>query len=139
MTKGIDISHWNNILNYDRVAADPAVNFIILKAGGSDKGFYRDPVFLRNYEAFHDDRKIPCGCYYYVGRMCIDRDSGINDAHKLLDIIAGLQFEYPVYIDLESTSPKAPITYSLKGLISLTITEAVTHMGSSTHMSNHVK
>lgn len=106
MTRGIDISHWNNILNYDRVAADPAVDFIILKAGGSDKGFYRDPVFMRNYSAFHDDRQIPCGCYYYVGRMCIDRESGINDAHKLLDIIAGLQFEYPVYIDLESTSPK---------------------------------
>lgn len=103
---GIDISHWNSILNFDKVANDPGVDFIILKAGGSDKGFYRDPVFERNYIAFHHERDIPCGCYYYVGRMCIDKESGRRDAHHLLEIIAGLTFEYPIYIDLESTSPK---------------------------------
>lgn len=101
---GVDISHWNSILNYDKLAH--SIDFCILKAGGSDKGFYMDPVFMKNYMALHQDRDIPCGCYYYVGRMCIDKESGERDAYKLIDIIAGLSFEYPIYIDLESTSPK---------------------------------
>lgn len=101
---GIDISHWNKIQNYDRIA--DSVDFVILKVGGSDKGFYMDREFKPNYIALHDERNVPCGGYYFVGRNCTDKKSGENDAYKFIDMINGLKFEYPVYIDLESTSPK---------------------------------
>lgn len=104
MKKGIDISHWNRIINFDKLAA--AIDFCIIKAGGSDKGFYMDPQFIRNYTALHLERDVPVGAYYYVGRLCIDRESGIRDAYKMIDIISGLTFDYPIFIDLESTSPK---------------------------------
>lgn len=104
MKQGIDISHWNRIINFDRIAKQ--IDFCIIKAGGSDKGFYRDSTFLRNYQALHDERGIPCGAYYYVGRNCITPEAGCADAHRFIEILAGMPFEYPVYIDLESTSPK---------------------------------
>lgn len=101
---GIDISHWNKIQNYDKLAQ--SVDFIIMKVGGSDKGFYMDKEFMQNYIALHHERDIPCGAYYFVGRNCTDKKAGENDAYKFLDMISGLTFEYPVYIDLEATSPK---------------------------------
>lgn len=112
---GIDISHWNKIINYDRIAQ--SVDFIILKVGGSDKGFYMDREFMKNYIALHHERDIPCGAYYFVGRNCIDRKSGETDAYKMLDMISGLTFEYPIYIDLEATSPKHKVgaTEACKG------------------------
>lgn len=102
--RGIDISHWNKVINFDRASGD--IDFVILKAGGSDKGFYKDSTFEKYYHEFHDVRGIPTGAYYFVGRLCIDYQSGVNDALKMLDLIKGKKFEYPIYIDLESTSPK---------------------------------
>lgn len=101
---GIDISHWNKVINFDRASGD--IDFVILKAGGSDKGFYTDNTFEKYYHEFHEIRQIPTGAYYFVGRMCIDYKSGVADAIRMLDIINGKKFEFPIYIDLESTSPK---------------------------------
>lgn len=101
---GIDISHWNRIINYELIAKQ--IDFCIIKAGGSDKGFYTDHEFMHNYKALHDDYNVACGVYYFVGRLCIDEYAGRRDAEKLLNIIDGLKFEYPIYIDLESTSSK---------------------------------
>ena len=101
---GIDLSHWNKIINYDIVSRQ--VDFIILKAGGSDKGFYKDSTFEKCYDEFYEQRGVPVGAYYFVGRLCIDYRSGVQDAVRMLDIIKDMHFEYPIYIDLEATSPK---------------------------------
>lgn len=104
MKLGADLSHWNKVLNFDWIARE--IDFVILKAGGSDKGFYRDSTFLRNYQMLHDERDIPCGAYYFVGRNCTSAEAGRADAERFLDILEDMPFEYPVYIDLEATSPK---------------------------------
>lgn len=102
--KGIDISHWNKVLNFERASGD--IDFVIIKAGGSDKGFYTDNCFEKYYHEFHDVYQIPTGSYYFVGRLCISYADGVADAHRMLEIIKDKKFEYPIYIDLESTSPK---------------------------------
>lgn len=114
MKQGIDISHWNKIINYEKVAS--RIDFAILKAGGSDKGFYTDPTFYKNVEQFRQ-YDIPIGAYYYVGRLCTSYADGVADAERFMKIISGITFEYPVYIDLESTSPKhiAGATEACKG------------------------
>lgn len=104
MKLGADLSHWNKVLNFDWIVRE--IDFVILKAGGSDKGFYRDSTFLRNYQMLHDERDIPCGAYYFVGRNCTSAEAGRADAERFLDILEDMPFEYPVYIDLEATSPK---------------------------------
>lgn len=103
MVQGVDLSHWNKILNYDVLAGQ--IDFVIIKAGGSDKGFYKDKCFEEFYREFKK-RNIPIGAYYYVGRLCISYEDGWKDAERMLEICKGKNFELPLYIDLESTSPK---------------------------------
>lgn len=103
--RGIDVSRWQKNINWNLVK-ESGVSFAILKAGGSDEGFYTDPTFETNY-AGAKAAGIPVGAYYYVGPLCTSKEAGIADAKRFLEIIKGKTFEYPVYIDLESTEPPA--------------------------------
>lgn len=102
MLRGIDISHWNKIKSFAAMKENN-IDFVILKAGGSDKGFYTDSKFEENYKKAkaHD---LFIGAYYFVGENCTSYEDGYADAMRFYDIIKGKQFEMPVYIDLESTS-----------------------------------
>ena len=104
MIKGIDVSRFQGLIYWDKVVAD-SIGFAIIKAGGSDDGFYTDSAFERNYSGAKA-AGLPVGAYYYVGRLCISRADGIADAKRFLAMLEGKQFEYPVYIDLEETDPK---------------------------------
>lgn len=108
MRKGIDISHWQGIIDWTAVKKD-GVEFAIIKAGGSDKGFYKDSKFEKNYNNAKA-AGIKVGAYYFVGKTCKSYEDGAADAKRFIDIIAGKQFEYPVYIDFE-----APDTSNKKG------------------------
>ena len=101
--KGIDVSRHQKSINWAQVKAS-GISFAILKAGGSDEGFYTDSTFEGNYAAAKA-AGIPVGAYYFVGTRCISREDGIADAKRFLKMIEGKTFEYPVYIDLEATSP----------------------------------
>lgn len=103
---GIDISHWNNIYSALYIANE--VDFVILKAGGSDgKGGkqYKDQCFDNYYQELKK-YGVPLGAYYFVGRFCITPEKGKEDAQHFLTLLKGKKFEYPVICDLESTSPK---------------------------------
>ena len=102
--KGIDVSHYQEKINWEQVKTG-GIEFAIIKAGGSDDGFYTDHTFETNYTGAKA-AGIPIGAYYIVGPLCISREDGIADAKRFIEIIKGKTFEYPVYIDLEVTSPK---------------------------------
>lgn len=101
---GIDISHWQGIIDFNKVKKS-GVDFIIIKAGGSDKGFYKDSKF-ETYYAQAKNLGFKIGSYYFVGKGCISAKDGAADAERFLNIIKGKTFEYPVYIDIETT-PKS--------------------------------
>lgn len=101
--KGIDVYRGQGNIDWSSVR-DSGIQFVILKAGGSDDGFYTDAAFERNY-AGAKAAGIAVGAYYYVGRNCTSKADGIADAKRFAKIIEGKQFEFPVYIDLEATSP----------------------------------
>lgn len=105
MKNGIDVSRWQGQIDWSAVK-NSGIEFAILKAGGSDSGFYTDPNFEKNYMNAKAVG-MPVGAYYYVGSGCTSKADGIADANRFLDIIRGKTFEYPVYIDLEATSPNA--------------------------------
>ena len=100
---GIDLSRWNKVVDYDTLAG--CIDFAIIKAGGSDKGLYKDPTFIRNYNELHS-RGVPLGAYYFVGRRFLTTADAIADAERFLDYIGEREFEYPLYLDLESTDPQ---------------------------------
>lgn len=97
---GCDLSHWNWINSFETVA--DSVDFVILKAGGSDKGFYKDSTFYNRYDGFHA-YNIPVGAYYFVGEKFTSSADGIADAMRFIDIIGDRKLEYPAILDLEAT------------------------------------
>lgn len=109
MVKGIDVSHWQGDINWSKVAKSGLVDFAILKAGGSDDGFYTDSKFEKNYREAKQ-HGIPVGAYYIVGPRCQSATDGKYDAVRFLQIIAGKKFEYPVVMDFE-----LPPTWSKDG------------------------
>lgn len=102
---GIDVSVWQDVINWEKASKDKHVDFAILKAGGSDSGFYKDKYFERNYSEAKK-HNVPVGCYYFVGKNFISEKDGIADAKRFLEIIKNKQFEYPVVLDVESTDIK---------------------------------
>ena len=105
MKKGIDVSVHQGDIDWKTVK-NSGITFAIIKAGGSDAGFYKDSKFEKNYTNAKAVG-MPVGAYYYVGSGCTSKADGIADAKRFLEIIKGKTFEYPVYIDLEATSPSA--------------------------------
>ena len=49
MIKGIDVSRWQGNIDFNKVKTS-GVNFVIVKAGGSDAGFYTDSKFKTNVQ-----------------------------------------------------------------------------------------
>ena len=43
MIRGIDISHWQGDIDFNKVK-NAEIDFCIIKAGGSDAGFYTDKI-----------------------------------------------------------------------------------------------
>ena len=103
MKKGIDVSRWQGDIDWTKVR-EAGIEFVIIKAGGSDDGFYTDSKFEKNYKGAKE-AGISVGAYYIVGSKCVSRIDGVSDANRFINIIKGKQFDYPVYIDLELTSP----------------------------------
>ena len=101
MIRGIDISHWNGSIDFNRVKAS-GIDFVIIKAGGSDYGFYTDKMFKTNYEKAKA-AGLNVGAYYFVGKKFLGAQAGVADAMRFWHIINGMQFEYPVFLDLETT------------------------------------
>lgn len=112
---GIDVSHWQNRIDWNKVRHD-GINFAIIKAGGSDDGFYKDSFFDINY-ANAKRVGMNVGAYYIVGKDCKSYNSGVSDAYRFINIIQDKQFEFPVYIDFEipDTSNKAGNTRACIG------------------------
>lgn len=98
--KGIDVSHWQGNIDWQRVAQS-GVQFAIIKAGGSDAGRYRDSSFERNYQGAKA-AGLKVGCYYFNGKGCTSAAAGVADAQHFLTLISGKTFEYPCYSDLEA-------------------------------------
>lgn len=108
--KGIDVSHWQGAIDWEKVKK-AGIQFAIIKAGGSDAGFYTDSKWEKNYKGAKATG-IPVGAYYFVGKDCVTAAAGKADAERFIAILKGKQLEYPVYIDCETqpASKKAGIT-----------------------------
>lgn len=98
---GIDVSRWQGEIDFNRVKKN-GIDFVIIKAGGSDAGFYTDRYFESNYRKAKE-AGLFVGAYYFVGRKFLSAADGVADAKRFLKMLEGKQFEYPVVLDIEST------------------------------------
>lgn len=107
--KGIDVSGSQGVIDWKATAK--AVDFAIIKAGGSNAGFYTADRFAENYKGA-TAAGVPLGAYYYVGENFKTAADGKADAQRFLAILKGKRFAYPVFVDVEETRPadKAGVT-----------------------------
>lgn len=101
---GIDISHHQGNIDYETVKNSGKVDFLIIKAGGSDDGFYEDSKFREYLDGFRTVDIPVLGAYYFVGSGFVSTGDGIADADRFCDMLDGTGIPYAI-LDLESTSP----------------------------------
>lgn len=103
MHKGIDVSRWQGEIDFNKVKA-AGYDFVIIKAGGSDQGFYTDSCWEKNYKAAKA-AGLQVGAYYFVGFLFYGSIAGYADAGRFLEQLQGKQLELPVFVDIETTQP----------------------------------
>ena len=101
LAHGIDVSKHQGTINWDAVAADPSVQFAILRAGYGRYASQKDPTFERNYS---ECKRVglAVGAYWYS--YATTQADAATEGRLFAKVLAGKQFEYPVYFDQEDGS-----------------------------------
>ena len=99
---GIDLSRWNIVTSFKDIKED-GFDFVILRAGGNNGGFYKDPKFETYYKEAKKAR-LKVGAYYDTGKDFISAHVGNACAEHFKELLSGKQFEYPVYADIETVA-----------------------------------
>lgn len=98
--RGIDVSRWQGDIDFARVKRS-GIDFVMIKAGGSDGLRYTDSYFARNYEAaIRADLHV--GAYYYMGKTSVNLYVGLEDARHFASIIGDRVFDMPIALDVEA-------------------------------------
>ena len=97
---GIDLSKWQKGFNFEKALAE-GVEFIILRGAYSTS---KDTCFEDFYKKCKA-KGIPVGVYHYTMAKTVDEAK--KEADAMLKILAGKQFEYPIYLDVEDKTQKA--------------------------------
>ena len=109
---GIDVSTHQGNFNFKKAKSE-GVKFAILKAGGSDGGFYKDKRFEDNYKKAKA-QNLNVGAFYFSSAKT--KTQGINEAKQFISYLKGKQFELPVYIDVENSKACKHSTDNKQGL-----------------------
>lgn len=92
---GIDISKWNGGIDFNKVKS-AGIDFVIIRAGFGVTGI--DRLFKANYTAARE-AGLKIGVYWYS--YAKTKAELQNEISAFLNAIKGLQFEMPVYWDIE--------------------------------------
>ncbi len=113
VAKGIDVSKWQMPLDWNKVAADPDIDYAIIRVTWSGLETTEWSTFYAGAKA----AGVPIGCYAYT--MATTVAEAKAEAQKTVELLKGKQFEYPIYIDAEEPSvydsmDKATLTAIIK-------------------------
>ena len=97
MIKGVDLSCWNENVDYNKLK-EKGVEFALIRTGfGKDEG-QKDKLFEKHYEGCKK-AGIKLGAYLYS--YCTSVENAEKEAENCLSHIQGKTFDLPIYIDLE--------------------------------------
>jgi GH25 family lysozyme M1 (1,4-beta-N-acetylmuramidase) len=108
---GIDVSHWQGDIDYNKVKA-AGYDFVMIRCGGCNHpkaGTYKDKKFEQNYK-----QALAAGMHIgvYVFDYSTTIAGAIQAADWLLKCIEGKRIDYPVAYDIEydayNINPNAP-------------------------------
>lgn len=98
--KGIDVSQWQDNIDFDKVKA-AGVDFVIIRAGYGKYINQKDPYFEQNYQRAKA-AGLNVGAYWYSYADSVE--STIEEAALCMRVLEGKTFEMPIYFDLEEPS-----------------------------------
>lgn len=104
---GIDVSMWQNEIDFNKVVNTKKVDFIIARAGwySESRGkFMVDSYFERNYRE-SKSRNIPIGTYIYS--YATNVNEARNEANGLVNYLLSTgqtDFNLPIFFDIEDSS-----------------------------------
>lgn len=97
MIKGIDVSSYQGEIDFEQVK-QAGNEFVIIRAGWGNSAVNKDRFFERNYAAAKA-AGLFVGAYWY---SYADSVSGaFGEAAACMNVIAGKQFELPIFYDVE--------------------------------------
>ena len=98
---GIDVSRYQGSVNWAQVAA-AGKDFAIVRIGSSNSGgLYVDPYFLQNVNRAHA-AGLRVGAYYHT--YARTQSAVADELSTFMNVLQGLQLEYPVFVDVEDSS-----------------------------------
>lgn len=106
--KIIDVSTFNTISDYKQAAKN--VDGVIIRCGVTLWGNFvpiEDKNFRKHFEGFKE-AGLPIGVYYYGVANTVEKAK--LEAKQCIDILNGLQFELPVYYDVEETNTQGDLS-----------------------------
>ena len=107
---GIDISHWQGNVDYNRLIASKKIDFMIAKVGWyseSRSKFMVDSQFERNYDEAKKG-KIPLGIYLYS--YATNEDEARREAENLIKYLNTSnkkEYELPIFFDIEDKTQES--------------------------------
>ncbi|MCM1038884.1 MAG: glycoside hydrolase family 25 protein [Roseburia sp.] len=99
--KGIDVSKWNQTIDWEAVKED-GVEFAIIRCGyrGSSSGsLIIDPMYEQNIEGAIE-AGIPVGVYFFT--QALNEVEAVEEASMVINLIRKYDVDYPVFLDSES-------------------------------------
>lgn len=99
--KGIDVSKWNETIDWETVK-EQDVEFVIIRCGyrGSASGsLIIDPTYEQNIEGAIA-AGIPVGVYFFT--QAVNEVEAVEEASMVISLIRKYDVDYPVFLDSES-------------------------------------
>ncbi|MBR5304960.1 MAG: hypothetical protein IKU37_09070 [Candidatus Gastranaerophilales bacterium] len=98
MIKGIDLSEWQENIDYAELKRN-GIDFALIRCGyGKDAG-QKDSMFETHYKGCKE-AGIKVGAYHFSYCTCVENAK--FEAQNCLDYIRGKDFDLPIYYDLEN-------------------------------------
>lgn len=95
MYKGIDISHWQGKIDFNKVITDN-IDFVMIRSGYGV--FQKDSMFEYNVEQCRR-LNIDWGVYHYSNAL--NTEQAEREAEETINLIKGYKPSYPVVFDME--------------------------------------
>ncbi len=112
----LDISHWDAGIDLNAWKNERDLWGVIIKAGGNERNFgrYEDSEFKQFY---YDAKRagLHIGFYYYT--VSTDEYEVALDANHFADLLNGLDYDLPCYIDVEDPAQVSMDARSLTNLV----------------------
>ena len=98
--RGIDVSKWQDIIDWNKVK-NSGIDFAIIRIGYGKYNYQKDECFERNYTGARNNG-IPVGVYHYSYALSVE--DAKEEARCVIEWLAGRKLNLPVYFDIEDNS-----------------------------------